>query len=55
MDIQPVDMAIKRADYGVEPIDESIVRDQQQIADTFLRIGLIPKPIHIQDVIWKQN
>jgi sulfonate transport system substrate-binding protein len=55
MDLQPVNMAIQRADYGVEPIDESIVRDQQQIADTFLRIGLIPKPIHIQDVIWKQN
>ncbi|WP_220184108.1 sulfonate ABC transporter substrate-binding protein [Thermoactinomyces mirandus] len=55
MDFEPVNIAIHRADYGVVPINESIIRDQQQIANTFLQIGLIPKPIDIRDVIWNKN
>jgi sulfonate transport system substrate-binding protein len=55
MNIEPVKKAVLRSKYGLEPIDDSIVKDQQQIADTFLRIGLIPKKIRVQDVIWSKK
>ncbi|MBA4493935.1 sulfonate ABC transporter substrate-binding protein [Paenactinomyces guangxiensis] len=55
MDIKPVKKTIQRSKYGLEPIDDSIVKDQQEIADTFLRIGLIPRQIRVQDVIGSKN
>ncbi|SEN75071.1 sulfonate ABC transporter substrate-binding protein [Lihuaxuella thermophila] len=55
MDIQPVKKAIVRSKYGLEPINDSIVNEQQQIADTFLRIGLIPKKIRVQDAVWPHH
>jgi len=53
MEIQPVNKAIRRADYGVDPLNEAVIKDQQQIADTFWRIGLIPKKIDVRDAIWE--
>ena len=29
------------------------IADQQRVADTFTRLGLIPKPIRVADVVWK--
>jgi sulfonate transport system substrate-binding protein len=55
MDLKPVNLAIQRAEYGIEPINQSIIDDQQQIANTFLRIGLIPKSIQVRDVVWREQ
>ena len=55
MEMKPVKKAIERAKYGIEPIDPSVIKDQQNIADTFSRINLIPKKIDIQRVIWSEN
>lgn len=52
MDFQPVDIAIRRAQYGIEPIDPSIISDQQQIANAFFNTGLLPKSVQIEKVIW---
>ena len=52
MDFQPVDIAIRRAQYGIEPIDAAIISDQQQIANTSFQTGLIPGSIQVKDVIW---
>jgi sulfonate transport system substrate-binding protein len=30
-----------------------VVADQQQVADTFFALGLIPKQIKISDVAWR--
>ena len=35
---------------GIKPITESVVADQQQVADTFFSLGLIPRQIKISDV-----
>ena len=43
----------RRQAYGVKPIDDDVVAEQQKIADTFLALGLIPKPIKIADAVWK--
>jgi sulfonate transport system substrate-binding protein len=55
MDLKPVDKAVRREKYDIELINRSIVGEQQQIADTFYRIGLIPKKIEVQDTIWAPN
>ena len=42
----------RRKRYGVKPVTEAVVAEQQKVADTFLRLQLIPKPINVQEVIW---
>lgn len=55
MDSRSVKKALRRAKYGVEPIDDSVVREQQQIADTFARFKLISGEIDIETVVWSGN
>ncbi len=38
-----VEVALKRQSYGIKPITDSVIADQQQVADTFFALGLIPK------------
>lgn len=44
--------AVIRQGYGAKPIDAAVVRAQQDIADTFTALRLIPKKLVIQNVIW---
>lgn len=46
-------VALERQSYGVKAIDDSVVKQQQAIADTFFDLGLIPKKISIADVVRK--
>ena len=50
LSVPVVEVALKRQSYGIKPITESVVADQQQVADTFFALGLIPKQIRISDV-----
>src|SRR6266480_6580232 len=45
-----VEVALKRQSYGIKPVTESVIADQQQVADAFFALGLIPKQITISDV-----
>ncbi|RZL90496.1 MAG: sulfonate ABC transporter substrate-binding protein [Variovorax sp.] len=44
-----VDVVVGRAAYGTGPITKAILGEQQQIADTFFSLGLIPKKIRVLD------
>ena len=44
-----VEVALKRQSYGIKPITDSVIADQQQVADTFFAFGLLPKQIKISD------
>ncbi len=46
-----LETAFSRMGYGVEPISPEIAADLQKIADTFQRLGLIPKHISIADAL----
>lgn len=46
-----VAMALARQTWGVVPMDAAVVADQQAIADTFFKLGLIPKKISIADAV----
>jgi sulfonate transport system substrate-binding protein len=44
-----VEVALRRQSYGIKPITDSVIADQQQVADAFFALGLIPKQIKISD------
>jgi sulfonate transport system substrate-binding protein len=44
---------LKRQAYGIQPIDAQVIAEQQKLADTFLALGLIPKPITVSEVARK--
>jgi sulfonate transport system substrate-binding protein len=44
-----VDVVVGRAAYGTGPITRAILAEQQQIADTFHALGLIPRKIRVLD------
>lgn len=46
-------IALERQSYGVKPLDKAVVDQQQEIADTFFKLGLIPKEISIAEAVWK--
>jgi sulfonate transport system substrate-binding protein len=44
-----VEVALKRQSYGIKPVTDSVIADQQRVADTFFALGLLPKQIKISD------
>jgi sulfonate transport system substrate-binding protein len=44
-----VAVSLKRESYGIKPISDDVIESQQRIADTFLGLGLLPKPIKVSD------
>lgn len=50
--IDPQTVAAKRATFGVWPITDDIVAEQQKSADRFFSIGLVPKQIVVKDAVW---
>ena len=38
--------------YGGEPLSGQAIADQQEVADTFLKLGLIPKAIRVEDLVY---
>ncbi len=53
MDRDTIELAEQRRFYGVQTVDADIAAGQQRVADTMLRIGLIPRPITVAEVFWK--
>ena len=51
LSVPVVEVALKRQSYGIKPITESVIADQQREADTFFVLGLLPKQITISDVV----
>ncbi len=52
MEVATIDLAERRRHYGVRPIDTAVTDNQQQVADCLARIGLIPHPVKISEVVW---
>jgi sulfonate transport system substrate-binding protein len=51
LDEASVKMAVERREYGVEQINEDIIKEQQEIADIFYELDIIPKEIQVRDVM----
>jgi sulfonate transport system substrate-binding protein len=52
MDPQVFRVVERRRKYGIDTMRPPIVAYQQQVADTFLHLGLIPHGIRVQDATW---
>ncbi len=45
--------AVNRNPLALRAIDDDIVRTEQQVADRFLALGLIPEAIRVSDQVWR--
>jgi aliphatic sulfonates family ABC transporter substrate-binding protein len=52
VDLVAQQKAVSRAEFSFGPMDARLVDSQQKIADRFHKLGLIPQPIHVQDIVW---
>lgn len=50
IDVPTLEEISKRRPYGVQPIQPDVVTYQQQVADTFHKIGLLPKTVKVREV-----
>jgi sulfonate transport system substrate-binding protein len=48
-----LEVALARIGYGVAPVTPDVLAKQQRIADTFHKIGLLPKPIDVSEAAWR--
>lgn len=60
IDRKAIEIAVNRRTYGVRKIDTETIKAQQQLADTYHRIGLIDRAINVgdlmpQDAPWTPN
>jgi sulfonate transport system substrate-binding protein len=53
IDPRAMSLSVHRAPWGAIPIDDQIVASQQHIADTFLELGLLSKPLRVSDALPK--
>jgi sulfonate transport system substrate-binding protein len=46
-----VELAASRYSYGVKPVSDAVINEQQKIADVFANLKLIPKKINVRDAV----
>jgi sulfonate transport system substrate-binding protein len=49
LDQATLELALSRGGYGVTPVNDAVLAEQQRIADAFYDLKLIPKHINIHD------
>jgi aliphatic sulfonates family ABC transporter substrate-binding protein len=52
VDLAAQKRAVARAEFGFGPMTDKIIAEQQAVADRFARLGLIPAPIQVRDIVW---
>ena len=52
--IGPQRVSAARGVYAVQPLDERIIAQQQEIADTFTALRVIPARVDIRAAVWRQ-
>jgi sulfonate transport system substrate-binding protein len=53
VDIEAIRRFVDRSNYRVVPVDDEVIRSQQAVADRFVRLALIPKPVKVSEIVWK--
>jgi sulfonate transport system substrate-binding protein len=52
LDTEIIETALRRTSYGVQAIEPATLAYQQQIADTFTGLKLIPKKLDVTEARW---
>jgi len=50
--VDVVELSLRRYEFDVKPVTDTVIAQQQQIADTFFELKLIPKAIAVRDAAW---
>jgi sulfonate transport system substrate-binding protein len=50
-----LNVVTKRRGYGFEPIDDKMVAEQQEIADTFFELKQIPQKLSVKEIVWNEK
>jgi sulfonate transport system substrate-binding protein len=53
VDIEAIRRFVDRSNYRAVPVDDEVIKSQQAVADRFARLGLIPKPVNVSDIVWR--
>jgi ABC-type nitrate/sulfonate/bicarbonate transport system substrate-binding protein len=53
VDIATERVTVARSAYGVAFLDDAVIAQQQEIADTFHRLGLIPRAVDVRQAVWR--
>lgn len=43
----------RRQPSPVGPLSAALISEQQKVADAFARLGLIPRPVRVADIVWQ--
>ena len=46
-------LAAERASFLIGALSDDIIETQQGVADRFYKLGLIPRPVIVRDIVWK--
>jgi sulfonate transport system substrate-binding protein len=52
-DLEGLRRAVARTKYVIQPFSEADTASQQDIANRFLKIGLLPRPVDVREIVWK--
>jgi sulfonate transport system substrate-binding protein len=52
VDLAAEQRSVDRAEFTFGPLTDDVLAEQQAIADRFQRLGLIPAPIRVRDIVW---
>lgn len=53
MSVDTLELTLNRRTYGLEKMNDEVAKDQQQIADAFYKLKLIPQDIQVQEALLK--
>ncbi|MGJ7510109.1 sulfonate ABC transporter substrate-binding protein [Variovorax sp. GT1P44] len=53
IDVKSWSAAFARAEFTFGPVTDAHVAQQQQLADTFQSLGIIPRKINVRDIVWR--
>ena len=51
--VDVVELSLQRYQFNVRPVPDSVIAEQQKLADTFFDLKLIPKAISVRDAAFK--
>jgi len=53
IDLEGVKLSCARTNYTMLPIAQETIDNQQDVADRFLKLKLLPKQVVVRDLVWK--
>jgi sulfonate transport system substrate-binding protein len=52
VDLAAQKRSVDHAEFAFGPLTDAVIAQQQAVADRFRRLGLIPAPIVVRDIVW---